>query len=406
MSGLAKYSGNWDRTAVVHLLKRTMFGAKSADVSYFLGKNLSNTVDELLTLSAKPQPPVNNYEGSDVNGTPWVDGDNIAKGNTWVNGSYADGTTNFFRGVSLTSWWLGNMANQQRNIHEKLILFWHSHFCTELKTGGGATAAYRLIELFRTYAISGLPTLMAEVSKNPQMLHYLNGYLNTKYSPDENYARELQELFGVGKGPDSKYTEDDVREAAKVLTGLSFDWTTQTFIYRDTLHETGNKTFSSFYGGATINGQSGAAGENELTSLVNIITATDECSKFIVRKIYRFFVNFDITTDIETNIILPLATLYKNGAYDLKPVLKKLFESEHFYDSCNIGVQLKSPIDLFIGFIREGNTKLPASNNIDAYYNFYRSMYYSTATMLQTLGDPPNVAGWPPYYQTPSFYRK
>ncbi len=405
MSDLTKYNGTWGKTQVVHLLKRTMFGAKSTDIAYFLNKNLSDSVDELLTMPSKPAPPINHYEGKDVNGSPWSDSTGIAKGATWVNANYGDGTTNFFRGVSLTSWWLGNMANQTRSIQEKMVLFWHSHFCTELKTGGGATAAYRLVELFRTYAISDLPTLMVEVSKNPQMLHYLNGYLNTKFSPDENYGRELQELFGIGKGPGSQYTEDDVREAAKVLTGLSLDWVTQTFLYRPELHETSNKTFSSFYGGATITGRTSNAGLDELTDLINMIVSTDECPKFIIRKIYRFFVNYDITSQVETDIIEPLATLYKNNSFNLQPVLKKLFESEHFYDECNVGVMIKSPIDLLIGFLREGNTNLPSISNVDAYYTLFTNLYYAGATMLQQLGDTPNVAGWPAYYQTPAYYK-
>lgn len=406
MASLNAYSGSWGRKQVAHLLKRTMFGAKPADIDYFLGKSISQTIDELLTLgTTAPPPPLNYYEGMDIGGGEFAkDADKIPKGQTWVNGTYGDGTTNFLRGNSIKAWWIGNQLNQSRSIEEKLIVFWSNHFATELRAGGGATAGYRLIELFRTYAFSPLRTLMIEVSKNPLMLHYLNGYLNTKFSPDENYARELQELFGVGKGPDSKYTEDDVKAAAKVLTGLSLDWTTQTFKYYDVLHETGNKQFSAFYGNKIIYGQSGSNGLKELDELVDMILATDECAKYICRRIYKFFVNFDLTAEVETDIIAPLAAIYKSNNYNLKPVLDKLFKSQHFYDTNIISAHIKTPLDLMIGFCREGNIVAPSANPVETLYKFWIDIYNTAGIQNQFLGDPPSVAGWPAYYQSPLFY--
>lgn len=405
MASLNEYSGTWNRKQVAHLLKRTMFGAKPADIDYFLQKSVSKAVEELLTLSSTPpSPPVNNYEGQDLGGGNFAaDADKIPKGQTWVNGTYGDGTTNFLRANSLKAWWIGNQLNQNRSIEEKMIVFWSNHFATELRAGGGATAAYRLIELFRKYAFSPLKTLMIEVTKNPQMLHYLNGYLNTKFSPDENYARELQELFGVGKGPGSQYTEDDVKAAAKVLTGLSLDWRLQTFKFQDVLHDTGNKQFSAFYGNKVINGQSGANGLKELDELVDMILATDECSKYICRRIYKFFVNYDITSEIETDVIAPLAAIYKSNNYDLKPVLDKLLRSEHFYDANIISAYIKTPVELMVGFCREGNITQPISP-VETRYRFLIDIYNTAGIQNQMLGDPPSVAGWPAYYQAPLFY--
>ncbi len=406
MASLNAYSGTWGRKQVVHLLKRTMFGAKPSDIDYFLSKNLQNSVDELLTLgSTPPSQPLNYYEGFDLGGGQFMkDADNIAKGQTWVNATYGDGTTNFFRGESIKGWWIGNLLNQARSIEEKLIVFWSNHFVTELKAGGGATGAYRLIELFRTYAYSPLSTLMVEVSKNTQMCHYLNVYLNTKYSPDENYARELQELFGVGKGPDSKYTESDVKEAARVLTGLSIDWQAQTFLYRTDLHDSDNKQFSSFYGNKVIIGKSGTNGLQELTELVDMILETDECAKFIIRKIYRFFVNYDISTEIENDIITPLANIYRSNGYNLKPALDKLFKSEHFFDTNIISAYIKTPLDLMIGFCRESGVQQPPVSPLENLYKFWIDIYNVAGIQNQFLGNPPNVAGWPAFYQSPLFY--
>lgn len=406
MASLNAYGGTWGRKQVAHLLKRTMFGAKPADIDYFLGKSMTDSVDTLLTLPASvPAPPLNYYEGLDLGGgLTMKDSDGIAKGQTWVNGTIGDGTTNFLRGQSLKAWWVGNQLNQTRSISEKMIVFWSNHFVTELRAGGGATAAYRLVELFRTHSFSPLRTLMIEVTKNPQMCHYLNGYLNTRYSPDENYARELQELFGVGKGPDSKYTEEDVKQAARVLTGLSIDWTPQQYKFYDVLHDTGDKTFSSFYNNRVIKGKSGAAGDQELNDLVDMILATDECAKYICRKIYRFFVNYDITADVETNIIAPLATIYRNAGYDMKPVLDKLLKSEHFFETNIISAYIKTPLDLIIGFCREGAVQQPSAGSVDVLYKFWLDLYNTAGIANQWLGDPPNVAGWPAYYQAPLFY--
>jgi uncharacterized protein (DUF1800 family) len=406
MAVLTRYTGLWSRKQVVFLLKRTMFGAKPADVDYFYGKGMAASVDELLVMPAAPAPPVNYYEDMVIDGSPYHDVGSVPLGATWVNSTYGDGTTNFLRGESLRSWWIGNMAMQGRSIQEKMVLFWHSHFCTEIRSGTGAVPAYRLVELFRTYALGQLRPLVVEVTKNPCMTFYLNGYLNTKYSPDENYSRELQELFTVGKGPDSKYTEDDVREAARVLTGHSIDWDSQVYTFRDTLHDTGSKTFSAFYGNKVISGQGGPAGANELDDLVDMLLGTDECAKHVIRRIYRFFVNYDITPAVEADIITPLATLYRSNAYNMKPVMEELLKSDHFFQAIHMGAMIKSPLDFVIGLARECDVKMPpVSTDVFLHYRELRyNLYEAANNMQQALGDPPNVSGWPSYYQTPQYY--
>ncbi len=407
MPVLTRYSGTWGRKQAVFLLKRTMFGAKPDDIEYFLGKTMESSVDELLSSPAAPSPPLNYYENIIIEGSPYHDASGVPLGATWVNSNYGDGTSNFLRGESLRAWWLGNMILQGRSIQEKMILFWHSHFCSEIRSGMGAAPAYKLVELFRTYALGQLRPLMLEVTKSPAMTFYLNGYLNTKYSPDENYARELQELFSVGKGPDSHYTEDDVREAAKVLTGHTIDWDTQEYTFRTDLHdEISSKTFSAFYGNKVISGQTGTAGANELDELIDMLLGTNECALYMMRKVYRFFVNYDITPTVETDIITPLANLYRSNGYNILPVMEELLKSDHFYQSVYMGAMIKSPVDFVAGMLRECAVTPPdLSTDVFIHYRELRYNFYEAAnSMQQALGDPPNVSGWPSYYQTPLYY--
>ena len=137
------------------------------------------------------------------------------------------------------------------------------------------------------------------VTKNAGMLIYLNGDKNAKTAPDENYARELQELFTLGKGPGSKYTEADVKAAARVLTGWRVERFGVTSYFDATRHETGDKVFSSFYNDTTIKGKSSAAGANETDELVDMIFQQNEVAMYLCRKLYRYFVYYDIDTTTE-----------------------------------------------------------------------------------------------------------
>ena len=185
------------------------------------------------------------------------------------------------------------------------------------------------------------------------MLRYLNGYVNTASAPDENYARELQELFTLGKGPAVQYTEADVRTAARVLTGWRINTTNYTSYFDATRHDTAAKVFSSFYGGKTITGKTGAAGATETDELIDMIFLKDEVSKFICRRLYRWFVYYKIDAAVELNIIEPLAKIFRDNNYEIKPVMRALLQSEHFYDVLNQGCLIKSPVDLIVGHLRE-----------------------------------------------------
>jgi uncharacterized protein (DUF1800 family) len=247
--------------------------------------------------------------------------------------------------------------------------------------------------------------LVKAVTTDAGMLVYLNGYLNTSTAPDENYARELQELFTLGKGSTVAYSEDDVRKAARVLTGWRINNTTFTVYFDPARHDTAAKQFSSYYGSTSIPGQSGANGALETDALINMIFAKDEVSKYICRCIYRWFVYYKIDAAAETNVIEPLAAIFRSNNFDIKPVLSTLFKSEHFFDVLNQGCLIKSPVDEVMSCLREFGVVFPNTTTeyADAYgmWNYIRGWL---ANMNQDIGDPPDVSGWPAYYQEPQFH--
>lgn len=403
-SGIATYTGAWTEQEVTHLLKRTMFGATKADIDYFKFRTMSQAVDELLTPTAPdPNPPVKEYATST---TPGVTPDgNIAQGTTWINDINSDGTVQSQRRSSYKKWWTGLLINQDRSIREKLIMFWTDHFGNETAEVGYGNWAYKQHTLIRQYAVGNFKNLVREITKDVSMLRYLNGYLNNKNAPDENYARELMELFTLGKGPDSQYTENDVKEAAKVLTGWQIDGATYTSVFNANRHATTNKLFSSFFNNTTITGRTGTtAGDLELADLLNMIFAQQEVAKYIVRKFYRWFVYYAIDAATETNVIAPLADIFRTNNYEIKPLLAALFKSEHFYDMLNRGCYIKTPADHVIGSLREMNIQFRPEAEYDTNYGLWNTFYSWMVNMGQNLHDPPNVSGMPAYYQEPSFH--
>lgn len=402
-SGISPYTGPWTENEIIHLLKRTMFGSKKADVDYFKTRTMSQAVDELLNPTApQPTPPIKEYTTSTQPGTP--DG-NIAQGTTWVNDINNDGTVQSQRRASYKKWWTGTMINQDRSIREKLVMFWVDHFGNEASDVGNGNWAYMQQNLVRQYALGNFKQMIDAITKDLSMLRYLNGYLNVASAPDENYARELLELFTLGKGPGSQYTESDVKEAAKVLTGWQINGTTYTSVFNSARHSSVNKTFSSFFNNTVITGRTGAtAGQLELNDLLNMIFSNNEVAKFMVRKFYRFFVYYTIDADTETNVITPLADIFRANNYELRPVLSALFKSEHFFDVLNQNCYIKSPADHIIGSLREMNTVFPPLSDWNTNYGMWNFFYANMVNTGQNLHDPPNVSGQPAFYQEPLFH--
>ncbi len=402
-SGVAPYTGAWTDNEIIHLLKRLTFGAPIEDVTYFRGFTYAQAVDELLNTVSGPIPdPVKTYTPDIVstlaNDPDWA----VAVGRTWVNTSTNSGSVNFWRRESLKSWWLNNLINQPRSIEEKMMIFWSTHFAIEFDVTDNARYCYSYLKLIRQYATGNFKAFTKAMSLNPAMLIYLNGYVNTKTAPDENYARELQELFCMGKGPGSQYTEDDVKAAARVLTGYQVNSTTVTSFFTSSRHDTNPKTFSAFYGNTVINRPLATDGPLELDDLMNMIFSKDEVSKYLCRRLYDYFVYQEITPDVEANVIEPLALTFRNNNYDLKPVLAQLFKSEHFFDVLQHGAMIKSGIDFTVSLVRECKIKMPPRSNPllnHKHLNYFASSFLPS--IEQSLGDPPNVSGYPAYYQSP-----
>jgi len=404
-TGIRPYSGAWTKNEVTHLLKRTLFGASIADIRYFSGKTMQEAVDELLNPTAPlPTPPLKEY---DVTGAATPDND-VATATTWVNSVNNDGTIQGRRRASLKKWWIGCMLQQDRSIREKMTLFWHNHFAVETVDVGQANLLYKYVNLLRTQSLGNFKQLVRSITLDPAMLYYLNGRLNTATAPDENYARELQELFTLGKENEPNYTEADVKAAARILTGWRVDVNQPSFpaYFTASRHDAGNKTFSSFYNNKVITGRNTAnAGDVELDELLNMIfSKSAEVSRFMVTKLYRFFVYHEIDAATEANVIEPLALILRNNNWEIKPVLATLLQSEHFYDVLNQGCIIKSPLDHAIGMCREWNVIFPqAVSEFSDAYGMWNYIMTIASNHQQNIGDPPSVSGWPAYYQVPQF---
>ncbi|HEY8896593.1 MAG TPA: DUF1800 domain-containing protein [Niastella sp.] len=400
-TSLKKYKGKWGRAEVKHLLKRTLFGAGKEDIDHFASKSLKHAIQELLnTTEPVPAPPVNNY-----NDDKYTD-EEIQPGVTWITATKLSGMNSGRRRNSFKAWWMGCMINQQRTLREKMVLFWHNHFATEMNTVDNPFMIYKHNVLLRQYALGNFKAMVRAVTLDPAMLKYLNGNANTKKAPDENYGRELQELFTVGKGPGSQYTEADVKAAARILTGFRIENKVLPEvhgIFDAGRHDESDKQFSAFYSNTIIKGRKGKEGEGELDELLDTIFQQPEVARFICRKLYRFFVYHQIDEETEKNIIEPLAHTFRENNYEIKPVLERLLSSRHFFDLGNRGGIIKSPVDFAVGLVREYKISFPAEDSFIDQYGFWYNIQITASQMQQNIGDPPNVAGWPAYYQEPLY---
>ena len=401
-AALTQYSGDWNEQVVRHLLKRTLFGASKKDIKYFVDRGFNETFNELLSKNfTEPSPPLKDYNPSAATAPD----SNILNGETWVNDFLLDGTVASLRRSSFKKWWVGLMINQDRNIREKMTLFWHNHFSTETIDVSIAQHVYKHHKLLRANALGNFRQLVKSITIDPAMLIYLNGQNNNKTAPDENYGRELQELFVIGKGKNAAYTEDDVKAAARVLTGWRNNNTKLESYFDLTRHDVTNKTFSSFYGNKIISGvNSNNGGEIEIDNLIDLLLSQKEASLFICRKLYTWFVYYNITPEIESSVIEPLAEIFRSNNFEILPVLNTLLKSKHFFDAMNQGCQIKNPVDLIIGLTRELEIKFPSKDQVTTTYTLWNLLVGYLFNLQQDIGDPPDVSGWKAYYQSPLFY--
>ncbi len=259
--------------------------------------------------------------------------------------------------------WVSKMARSGNSAFlEKMTLFWHGHFASETKLPHFAT---QQLNIFRKYGLGNFRDLVLAVSRDASMIFYLNNKQNKKQSPNENYARELMELFTIGRG---NYSEQDIKEAARAFTGWTANFRGQ-FEFREKWHDYGSKTFMGKTG--NFNGE----------DIVDILLERKETARFIAAKVYRYFVN----ENINSNHINELADVFYNSNYNIEKLMRAVFESNWFYDSENVGSKIKSPVELIVGVMRTFSVK----------FNDPLAVVFLQKALGQVLFRPPNVAGWP-----------
>lgn len=262
----------------------------------------------------------------------------------------------------LNLYWLKEMVVTPAQLREKMAFFWHGHFASR---NNNIFYNQLLLHVFRKYGLSDFGTLLKEVSHSASMLYFLNNQQNRKGRPNENFAREVMELFTLGRG---NYTEKDIKEAARAFTG----WTANgrgEFVFRENFHDTGTKTVL------------GKTGNFNGDDVLNIILENRQTAKFITQKIYTFFVN----DRIDEGIVNKLADQFYNSKYNISALMESIFTSDWFYEPKNIGARIKSPVELLTGIQRMIPMKL---DNDYALFNMQK-------ILGQQLLYPPNVAGWP-----------
>ncbi len=396
---LDPYAGPWDHSTARHLLKRAMIAPNAKQISDAVTEGMNATIQKLMTNVFDPGEPLNYNEQNDPN---------VPIGSSWVNAPITQGLNYPHR--SIRAWQFSLHLSEGVSVREKMTMFWHNHFVTS--DANHAKLTYQYIKLLRDNALGNFRTLVEEITVNNLMLQYLNGAESNKNAPNENYARELLELFTIGKGIQAgpgdytNYTEEDIKEIARSLTGWTINvaalqaaGTAPPAIFRPNRHDTGTKTLSHRFNNAVItNGN-----ELEYKSVIDIILQEDEVSKFMARNIYRWFVYYNIDAEVEAMVIEPLAAILKSNNYEVALVLEALFASEHFYHENALGAMIKSPIDFTASVIKPFKVEIDFNQNQT--YQLWLSLHGLNQALQQDVFSPPDVAGWKAYYQDPVYYR-
>lgn len=403
------------RRQATHLLRRTTFGPSRQQVDAFTGLSVEEALEELLQGSiTPPAPPIRPGQNSS-----WV----VDFDNPYSSSQMA--ILKFY----MRRWWAAQMVHSD-TILEKMVLFLHSHFTVKDSKVDFSTLLYHQNELFRRYALGNFRQLTKKICTDTAMSYFLDNYANTAEQPNENLGRELLELYTIGKGAQvglgdyTTYTDNDIAEASKVLTGHvigeiannNLDPTTGLLITQvvPELHDTSDKAFSNRFQNTIIQGRSDKLGIiEELDELLDMVFRQEATARNIIRKLYRYFCYYKIDDDIEENIITPLTQTFINQDFELLPVLTQLLGSTHFYDEDDtlesnniIGAIVKSPLDVSVGTARFFGWTMPDMFTQTA--NFYEVGEYlegfAAASGMQ-LFNPPGTAGWPAFHQAPHFQR-
>ena len=438
MASLTKITGVLGRKHAAHLLRRATFGPTINQIDQFASYTADQAMTQLLDDSAEnPLPPLD-----PVNGQTWVDPTGVTgPARAGSGNSEQDDLFGFFQ-----SWHMDVMRQAPLTLKERITWFLHTHIPARWTEINSSEAIYYQNCTFRHYAYGSFKELFKKICVDNAMLRYLDGYSNKKNSPNENFAREMFELYGIGKGPQvaegdyTNYTEEDIKAATKVLTGWNLD---ETFTNLDpdtglptgkmefhlandnttelaTEHDPNQKIFTSKFGAQVIEPAplmdgypTVEAAYGELDEMIEMIFAKKETGRFIASKLYRFFVYHFISDEVKVNVIEPLAQVLIDQDYSLVELLQILLKSKHFFDmddevssNDNKGALIKSPVDMFTGLFRMFEMDF-ADRNSDV-LNFYSDMSF-VVSKLEDQGlnfyEPFEVAGYPAYHQFPGYNR-
>ncbi len=373
----------WDEGCARHLLWRAGFGGTPGQVAYLAGLTPEKAVSALLDFektggysAVEPEgfddsimrPPSEDQRKQVRRARRAQDEDALAKvrllrqQREQVDREQMDG---------VRRWWLGRLIESPRPMEEKLTLFWHGHFATSYRTIEDSCHMFMQNQLFRRQAAGNFGELLFAIIRDPAMLAYLDNNDSRKDAPNENLARELMELFSLGEG---NYSEKDIKEGARALTGYSFEH--NAFAFRTERHDEGTKSVL------------GRNGVKDGDDFVKAILAKREASEFITLKLYRFFVN-ELPTEGEARrvvigVVKQLASTLVASRYELKPMLRRMLLSEHFYDGANRLSRIKGPVELVVGMVRSLGTPVRDLGILnDALDLMGQSLFY-----------PPSVKGW------------
>ncbi|MFA7273789.1 MAG: DUF1800 family protein [Crocinitomicaceae bacterium] len=425
MASLNPISGMLGAQNAAHLLRRATFGPRIQDIQTFSNLTANAAFQLLIQPQTAPSLPIDFLSGTD-----------------WVYPNTVDINRNANTISDFTSaWWIDNMRISGANLTDRMVWFYHTHFPLIISRAEGSPQfSLDYLRLLRYYAIGNYKDLARAICIDNAMLIHLDGYLNVKGSPQENFAREFLELYTVGKGAQvgpedyTNFTEVDVKALTKVFTGWGLDSTYQTIDPITNLptgkvkgngtfssqHDVSNKQFSTAFNNTLIQTTNVSGGNttiqgvyDELDAAITMIFNSPHTSKNICRRIYREFVYYNITAEIETDIIGPLAVILEQNNFEITSVLQVLFASEHFYDldtaptnDNNIGAIIKSPLDLMVGTLRLFELIVPnKTTDLENHYGLYGQLLGQLELKGLTFFEPYDVAGYDAYFQVPEFQR-
>jgi len=398
LTNLEPYIGNWTKAHATHLLTRAAFGPKRSDIQWSVDNGLEATINNLFQEKQLPDPPIyHRYTGDPE----------VPVGETWVNTPAGVGGINTARRASLNAWWAGLILNDGFSIGERMTLFWHEHF--PVSTINQGRQGYHYSTILRSNALGNFRTLIEELTISPAILIYLNGNDNTREAPNENYSRELLELFTIGKGlaagpgDYTNYTEEDVFEIAKALTGwVSRNTDSDNEIkstFRPNRHDNSVKKLSARFDNIEISDE----GENEYKTVIDIILRKNETARFLCRQLHIWFVSSNITAEVEANIIEPMAQILFENDYEIQPALEALLLSNYFNSGDHNGCMINSPYDFITKVF---NTfELNQGDNFENQYRVWSVLFDYARLQNMELMSLPTVAGWKAFYQEPSYYQ-